>query len=211
MRTHITFVLDASGSMSTIRDDTIGGFNTFLADQRAEPGDASVTLYEFDTSVERIYQGTAIENAPTLNEDTYTPGGRTALHDAIATAITETKRQLEKLPAGVRPVNVIVVVLTDGKENASETPHDRVRTLVADHRDEHNWEFLFIGANQDAPLTATNMGMAADNSLEMTHSDEGTRAAYQATSESVRRARREGQTGGYTQEDRRQQADAEER
>lgn len=210
MRTHVTFVLDSSGSMSTIRDDTIGGFNTFLEDQRDEPGEATVTLYDFNTSVERVYRGEPVENAPTLDEETYTPGGSTALYDAIATAISETKRRIEKLPAGVRPENVIVVVLTDGMENASETPQDRVRTLVEDHREEHGWEFLFIGANQDAALTATHMGIDADNSLDMTQNDEGTRAAYQSTSESIRRARREGTTGGYNDEDRRRQAEADE-
>ena len=154
MRTHVIFVLDSSGSMSKIRDDTIGGFNTFLEDQQGEPGEATVTLYDFNDSVERVYHGKSIGKAPQLDEETYTPGGQTALHDGIATAITETERRIEKLPAGVRPENVIVVALTDGRENASETPQDRVRELVEDHREEHDWEFLFIGANQDAALTA---------------------------------------------------------
>jgi hypothetical protein len=197
MRTHVTFVLDSSGSMSKIREDTIGGFNTFLEDQQGEPGEATVTLYDFNNSVERVYHGKSIEKAPKLDEETYTPGGQTALHDAIATAISETERRIEKLPAGVRPETVIVVALTDGKENASETPQDRVRDLVEGHRKEHDWEFLFIGANQDAALTATEMGMDADSSLDMAHSGEGSYRAYQATSESISRARREGKTGGY--------------
>ena len=112
--------------MSKSREDTIGGFNTFLEDQQGEPGEATVTLYDFDNSVERVYHGKSIEKAPKLDEETYTPGGQTALHDAITTAITETERRIEKLPAGVRPANVIVVALTDGKENASETPQERV-------------------------------------------------------------------------------------
>jgi len=208
MRTHVTFVLDSSGSMSKIRDDTIGGFNTFLEDQYGEPGEATVTLYDFNDSVERVYEGKSLDSAPQLDEETYTPGGQTALHDAIATAITETERRIEKLPAGVRPDNVIVVALTDGKENASETPQERVRELVENHREEHDWEFLFIGANQDAALTAAEMGVDADSSLDMTHSGEGSKRAYQSTSESVSRARREGDTGEYDDEARRRQADA---
>jgi hypothetical protein len=102
MRTHVTFVLDSSGSMSKIRDDTIGGFNTFLEDQRGESGEATVTLYDFNNSVKRVYRGKSIGGTPQLDEETYTPGGRTALHDAIATAITETERRIEKLPTGVR-------------------------------------------------------------------------------------------------------------
>ena len=208
MRTHITFVLDSSGSMSKIREDTIGGFNTFLEDQRGEPGEATVTLYDFNNSVERLYEDESIAKASELNEDTYTPGGRTALHDAITTAITETDRRIEKLPSGIRPDNVIVVVLTDGKENASETPQGQVRDLVEEYREEHDWEFLFIGANQDAALTATEMGMAADKSLSMDHSGEGARAAHQSTSERVRDVRREGKTDGYDDEDRRRQRGA---
>ena len=208
MRTHVTFVLDSSGSMSKIRDDTIGGFNTFLEDQYGEPGEATVTLYDFNDSVERVYEGKSLDSAPQLDEETYKPGGQTALHDAIATAITETERRIEKLPAGIRPENVIMVALTDGKENASETPQERVRELVENHREEDEWEFLFIGANQDAALTAAEMGMDADSSLDMTHSGEGSKRTYQSTSESVSRARREGDTGGYDDEARRRQADA---
>lgn len=138
MKTHVTFILDSSGSMAKIRADTIGGFNMFLEDQQDEPGEATVTLYDFNTSVERVYRGKPIENAPTLDEETYTPGGTTALYDAIATAIIETEHRIENLSAGVRPENVIVVVLTDGLENASETPQDRVRTLVENHREEQD-------------------------------------------------------------------------
>jgi uncharacterized protein YegL len=209
MRTHVTFVLDSSGSMSSIKDDTIGGFNEFLADQQEGEGEVTVSLYDFDTGVETVYHGKSIANADKLDDETYTPGGRTALHDALSTAITETDRRIEKTPGGIRPENVIVVTLTDGKENASETPHDRVQELVEEHREEHDWEFLFIGANQDAALAATDMGMDADRSLDMSHSGEGSRAAYQSTSERLHRAREEGTTGGYEEEDRQRQRDAE--
>lgn len=206
--THVTFVLDSSGSMSKIRDDTIGGFNTFLADQREEPGRAAVTLYEFSDSVSQVYQGKPLGDAPELDAETYTPGGQTALNDAIATAVTETDGYIEKQPAAVQPDTVVVVVLTDGKENASETPQDRVRELIEQYREEHDWEFLFIGANQDAVLTATEMGIEADKSLDMAHSGEGTQAAYESTSRNISEARRSGEAGGYTDADRQRQEDA---
>ena len=75
MRTHVTFVLDSSGSMDTIRDDTIGGFNTFLEDQYGEPGEATVTLYDFNDRVDRVYEGKSLDSAPQLDEATYKPGG----------------------------------------------------------------------------------------------------------------------------------------
>ena len=204
METHITFVLDSSGSMAAIEDDTKGGFNSFLEDQREESGTATVTLYDFNTTVECVYEGEPIEAAPKL-DDNYTPSGQTALHDAIATAIDETTDYLATMAESDRPSKVIVVVLTDGKENASETPEDTVRDLVEDRREAHDWEFLFVGANQDAALTASSMGMDPDRSLDMDHSGDGARNAYQSTSERISRARREGSTGGYTDEDRRRQ------
>jgi hypothetical protein len=210
MDTKITFVLDSSGSMSDIREDTIGGFNTFLQDQREEPGEASVTLYEFSTHVDRVYQGKYIDAAPELTEETYVPGGQTALYDAIATAIGETDQFIEKMAAATRPETVVVVVLTDGRENASETPQERVRELVDEHT-EAGWEFLFIGANQDAALTAEGMGIDSDRSLDMSASGEGTRAAYESTSRNISQARRGGGMDGFTEEDRRRQRDADER
>lgn len=98
----------------------------------------------------------------------------------------------------------MIVTLTDGKENASETPQDHLRELVDRHRD-RGWGFLFIGANQDAALTAERMGMDADRSLDMQHSGEGARASYKSTSENIKQARRTGDTGGFDEEDRRRQ------
>lgn len=204
----MSFVLDSSGSMSSIRNDTIGGFNTFLEEQRDEPGEASVSLYDFNSQVNRVYQGKRISEAPELTEGSYVPGGRTALHDAIASAITETDRYIEQLAAAARPDTVIVVILTDGKENASETPHDRVQELVEEHQDEHGWEFFFIGANQDAALTAGEMGINADRSLDMSASGEGAREAYSSTSRNISQARRGEQMDGYTEEDQNRQRDA---
>jgi len=207
MKTHITFVLDSSGSMSKIKDDTVGGFNAFLDDQRDESGTATVTLFEFNTNIDLIYRDRLIADAPLLDEATYTPGGKTALHDALITAIKETRTQIVEQP-DERPDSVIVVVLTDGKENASETPQDEVRDQVKYQREEAGWEFLFIGANQNAALTATEIGMDADRSLDMEHSSEGTRAAYDSTSERISQARREGNTGGFNKKDRERQGDS---
>lgn len=208
MKTHITFVLDSSGSMSVIKEDTIGGFNEFLTDQRDEPGEATVSLYEFDDDVESFYQMRPIGKAPELAADTYNPGGSTALHDAIAMAIDETGAIVEGLPEADRPDNVIVVVLTDGKENASETPEAAVRERVTNRQEHHGWEFLFIGANQDAALAAESMGMDKQNALDMDHSGDGAEAAYDSTSARVSEARSMGYTDGFDDEDRKRQEEA---
>lgn len=210
MDTHVTFVLDSSGSMSKIEDDTKGGFNVFLREQLEEEGTATVTLYDFDSTVELVYRNRPIADAPKLDNENYRPGGKTALHDAIVRAVDETAEQIETTAPRDQPENVIIVVLTDGKENASETPQDVVRDRVEERREESGWEFLFIGANQDAALTAQEMGMDQDKSLDMSHSGEGAEEAYRSTSRSVSRARQQGSTGGYTEEDRQRQRDADE-
>lgn len=202
MSTHITFVLDSSGSMARIEDDTKGGFNSFVREQREEAGDATVTLYEFDSTVELVYRDRRIDEAPTLDSENFRPSGQTALHDAIARAVTETADSLEGRVPADRPETVIVVVLTDGKENASETPGEIVRERIEERTD---WEFLFIGANQDAALTAESVGMDRDRALTMSNSGEGTRAAYNAVSRTVSEARHHGSTEGFTDEERERQ------
>jgi len=205
MDTHITFVLDSSGSMDEIVEDTRGGFNSFLKDQRNEKGTATVTLYEFNTNVELVYERYPVADAPELDKTNYRPSGRTALHDAITRAIDETADDIASLDPSGHPDNVIIVVLTDGKENASETPQDAVRGRVETRQEADGWEFLFIGANQDAVLTAEGMGIEQDRSLNMAHDSEGTRAAYESTSETISEARRKGSMNGYSEEDRRRQ------
>ncbi len=206
-KTHVTFVLDSSGSMSRIEDDTKGGFNIFLREQKEEEGEATVSLYEFNTNVELLYRAIDIEDAPELDDENYSPGGRTALHDAITRAVGETEDHIETLAERNQSDNVVVVVLTDGKENASETPQETVRERVEEKREE-GWEFLFIGANQDAALTAESVGMDAKKSLDMDHSGEGSVEAQRATSRRVSEVRQEGSTEGYTHEDRQAQEDA---
>lgn len=195
-QTHVSFVLDSSGSMAKIEEDTKGGFNSFLHDQHEEEGEATVSLYEFNTDITPVYTAQAIENAEDLTSENYQPGGRTALHDAITYAVDDTTDHLDALSAADEPDNIIIVVLTDGKENASETPTETVKEQV-EEKQEEGWEFLFIGANQDAALEAEKRGMSSGKSYQMDHSEEGVRDAIDATSESVSKARREGETGGY--------------
>ena len=195
--------------MQSIEADTRGGFNSFLSDQRAEEGEATVTLVDFDTTVDVTYQSRPVEDAPELTESTYTPSGQTALHDAIVTAVEQADSRFDEMDGEQIPENVIIVVLTDGKENASETPKATVRKMV-EARQEDGWEFLFIGANQDAALTAGKIGVDKDRTLDMDASSEGTQAAYDSASERISNAREQGTTGGFTDEDRSRQENADE-
>lgn len=193
--------------MSSIREDTIGGFNSFLEDQVDQDGSSTVTLVEFANSVDVRYEGMAIEGADRLSKDSYTPGGGTALYDAIVTGIENTASFIEGVSDGDGPQNVVVVVLTDGKENSSETSQGAVRERVQTAQRQRDWEFLFIGANQDAALTAEGMGIDRQNSLDMDHSGDGTRAAYESTSEAVEELRTTGSMEGFDEDDRQRQED----
>lgn len=195
--------------MQAIEDDTRGGFNSFLTDQRAEEGQATVTLVDFDTTVDVTYRARDVEEAPELTESEYTPGGQTALHDAMVTAIEQADARFDGMTAEQTPENVVIVVLTDGKENASETPKATVKKMV-EARQEAGWEVLFIGANQDAALTGGEIGVDKDRTLNMDASSEGTQAAYDSASEQLSNVRAEGTTDGFTDEDRSRQENAEE-
>jgi uncharacterized protein YegL len=195
--------------MEEIVDDTRGGFNSFLDDHRDGEGEATVTLYDFNTTVNQVYEWYPIVEAQELTEENYTPSGRTALFDALTRAIDETAEYISELDSEQQPDNVVVVVLTDGKENASETSQDVVKSRVEHRQETSDWEFMFIGANQDAALTAEGMGIERQNSLDMTHNAEGTRNAYKSTSEIVNDVRTEGTTSGFDEEDRKRQEESE--
>lgn len=208
MKTHVVIILDSSGSMEKIKADTIGGFNSFLADQEDEPGTATVSLYDFNTDVDCEFQGRLLEEAPRLDRDRYTPSGRTALYDAIAIASVNEGDRLRGVATDARPDQVVVVILTDGKENASETSQKRVREIVEQRQAESGWEYLFIGANQDAILAASEVGIEEERALNMDHSEEGAEAAYNSVSENISQARETGDTGGFNEYQRQRQKDA---
>jgi hypothetical protein len=205
MDAHITFVLDSSGSMHSIADDTVGGFNAFLDEQRAEDGTATVSLFDFDDVVSQVYRGMELCEAEYLTEETYTPGGRTALHDAMLRAVTDTEQLLAERNAA--PETVVVVVLTDGNENASETPIEPLREQIK-AKQTGGWEFLFIGANQDAVLAASEFGVDRDRALTMDHSGEGASSAIESTSRVINEMRNLGVSDGYQDADRERQRDA---
>lgn len=205
MDAHMTFVLDSSGSMHSIADDTVGGFNAFLDEQRAEDGTATVSLFDFDDDVSQVYRGMDLREAEDLTEETYTPGGRTALHDAMLRAVTDTEQLLAERDA--TPETVVIVVLTDGKENASETPVGPLREQIQ-AKQTSGWEFLFIGANQDAVLAAGEYGVDRDRALTMDHSGEGAASALESTSRVINEMRETGGSDGYRDADREQQRDA---
>jgi len=160
----IIVVLDRSGSMSTVRNDTIGGFNTFVNDQKVQAkGEVKLTLVQFDDQYEVNYNGRQIQEVPALTETTYIPRGMTALLDAVGKTINTVGDRLAKTPEAERPSLVIFVTLTDGQENSSkEFKLDQIKSLIEHQTTKYNWQFVFLGADQNA-FQAASMGFTASN------------------------------------------------
>ena len=208
--TDIGIVLDRSGSMESVKSDTIGGFNTFLADQKQAPGDATITLAQFDNVYEVVYSAIPVKEAKPLDNSTFVPRGATALLDAIGRTIHDMGKRLEAIPEGQRPEKVVFVILTDGFENASrEFSAEKINELITHQRDVYKWEFVFLGANQDAIATASKLGVSLPNSLTYAANAAGTQQAFTSVSRNVVSYRANlTKSLGFTDEDRERQRKA---
>ena len=158
--TDITMVIDRSGSMQSIQSDAEGGINSFIEQQKQEPGEANVTLVQFDTDYEFVHSGVPIRKVPAFK---LVPRGSTALLDAVGRAINETGARLAALEESQRPGLVVFVIVTDGEENSSrEFSRDQIRKMVEHQQSAYKWQFTFLAANQDAFAAGGSMGIAQD-------------------------------------------------
>lgn len=172
-KTHIICILDRSGSMASIISDSIGGFNTFLKQQKELPDEATITVALFDDEYDLLYNNINIKSAEELTNKVWIPRGMTALHDAIGKTINNEKARFVKMGAD-KPAKVLVCIVTDGLENASkEYTRDGIKNLIK-QCEEENWNFLYLAANQNAFDVGTSFGVSANN----THT-------YMATSDGV--------------------------
>lgn len=183
--TQLVFLLDRSGSMQSIKSDIIGGFHAFVTEQRATDGQCAVTLAQFDHEYEVVYQGIPLDHVPSL---ALSPRGRTALLDAMGKLITDTAAEIDALPEDDRPGTVVVAIMTDGLENAScEWRRPDIKSLVEQQTNERGWEFLYMGADQDAVEIGEGLGVKAEQSI--TYSRRKSREAWAVASDNVRRYR----------------------
>ena len=161
--TDIIIVLDRSGSMSSIASDMEGGFDAFIKEQKALPGECHLTLTQFDDQYEVVYERKALRDVPKLS---LTPRGSTALLDAIGRTIDATGKRLSALPEADRPSKVVFVVITDGFENASREYNTlRVVEMIKTQREKYAWEFVFMGASENAISVAQGLGIQAQNAV----------------------------------------------
>jgi uncharacterized protein YegL len=159
----LAFILDRSGSMAGLESDTIGGFNAFLEKQKALPGEARLTTVLFNHRDCLLHDRLDIRAAQPLTAKEYSVGGSTALLDAVGRTIDKIDGALRHTAEEYRAGKVLIVITTDGLENASrEYSLDRVKRMIEWQKREQGWEFLFHGANIDAVETAGDLGIAPD-------------------------------------------------
>lgn len=192
--THLYFLLDRSGSMQSIKQDTQGGFDAFIEEQRRQPGECRVTLAQFDNEYEQVFADRPIADVPPLRLE---PRGTTALLDSIGRLVTSAGERISRLPGAERPGSVVIGIMTDGHENAStEYTHGQVKALIERQTRDHDWQFLYMGADQDAIEVGASIGVDAAHAV--TYSRDSVHAVMGATSANVSRyrtARSQGMAG----------------
>ena len=183
MRTLIAAVLDRSGSMSSVLQDTIGGFNSFIETQRDEDNDQVYVITQFDGEYEVLQDGVDLDDVIVLSTKNYIPRGGTALLDAMGRTI----HTMDAIMANDKTIQrALMLVLTDGDENSStEFTREQVFKLIEERRKGGNWDFNFLGANQDAIATGRGLGITTQNCMNYAADAGGTAKAFGGITRSV--------------------------
>lgn len=186
LKTEIIVITDRSGSMQSLARDVIGGYNKFLADQQAEPGEAKLTFVQFNDKYEIVSSGVPVREAKPLTSVTYVPAGSTALLDAMGRTLAE---QAARIATEKWAELVIVCVITDGEENASrEYSKAKVQEMVK-HCEENGWKFIFQAANVDAFAVSAMTGSQSTYGQNFAATAQGVAGAYASNSATVRNLR----------------------
>ncbi len=169
--TLVNFILDKSGSMESVVEATISGFNEYVQTLRKDGNKYSFTLTLFDTGIETPVKDEAIKNVKELNRKSYLPNGSTALYDAVCTTIKGVSEKKDQ--------KVITIIMTDGQENASkEYSEKQMRALIGDREKKGNWTFVYLGANQDSYAVAKSFGIPVMNTANFVQTSIGTARAF---------------------------------
>ena len=184
--TELVFILDRSGSMYGLEQDTIGGFNSMLAKQKTDSSEAYVTTVLFDNRIRTLHDRLPLQEVKPMTESDYTVGGSTALLDAVGSTIKHIARIHKYAHPDHKPDKTLFVIITDGMENASrEYTYDKVKQLISHEQEKYGWEFLFLGANIDAAAEGARFGIAADRSVTYKCDEEGTALNYEVLSDAI--------------------------
>jgi hypothetical protein len=200
--TLIAFILDRSGSMSSIEAATVEGSNAFVAEQQNAPGEALFYFVQFDDVYENVFDG-RIQDAPVLTlsknptekQHRFEPRGNTALLDAIGMTIDDVGERLAAMPEAERPGKVVVTIMTDGHENHSRKfLRHQIADMIAHQRDVYQWQFQYLGANQDAIAVAAQYNISASNAISYAANTAATQNVMRAASSKLSHYRATGQS-----------------
>ena len=181
---YVAMVVDRSGSMRSMGCEVMNGFNTFVKEQKALPGKCSATVVSFDNEVEVLQHGVPLQQVREANHTTFSPRGMTALLDAIGQTVEMIENKVDSMAN--KPDKIMVMILTDGAENASKKfskkdVMDKIQSLEATG----DWEFVFVGANQDAIAVGASYGMRAKNCLTYGATPEYQNETFKCMSENM--------------------------
>lgn len=184
--TELVFILDRSGSMYGLEQDTIGGFNSMLTKQKSLDGECRITTVLFDHQYTLFHDRIDIQAVSPMTKKDYNVGGSTALLDAMGTTIDKLIRVQRHTAEGYRAQKVIFVIITDGEENSSRKySYDQVKAKIEHEKEAYGWEFIFLGANMDAVKTAGQFGIHADRAAEYVPDAVGTTLNFEMMSNAV--------------------------
>lgn len=185
----MAILLDQSTSMTPLTKSTISGFNELLQEQQKLPGKATLTVAKFDTEYNVIYDGVDLQEAAALTAKDYVPTGMTRLLDGIGAITTRLQERIAALPENERPHKVIVTIMTDGEENYSEKWTESQLKEHITSLEKQGWSFVFLGANQDAILTARSLGINLANAVNYGATKGGVLRAYSGASHAMSNVR----------------------
>lgn len=205
--THVVVIMDRSGSMMSVKEDMEGGFNQFIEEQQKGSGRCTMSLYQFDDQYEIVYENKDVQDVPAAE---LAPRGCTALLDAIGRTFNSVGKQLSDMPENERPGRVVVMIITDGYENASsEFKKDQIKGMLEHQQNMYSWEVVFLGANIDAFAEGFSMGICAANCLTYAANSAGTRAAFASVTKNLSDVRCGTKLDmSFTEEDQKAQEDA---
>ena len=184
--TELVFILDRSGSMAGLEEDTIGGFNAMIEKQKTEPGEALVSTVLFDNASTVIHDRVSIHNIRPMTRKEYYARGCTALLDAVGCAIHHIGNVHKYAREEDRPEKTLFVITTDGMENASrQYTYDRLKGMIERQKEQYGWEFLFLGANIDAAREAAKFGIRSEYAANYHADSKGTNVIYETVSDAI--------------------------
>ena len=188
--TEIVFILDRSGSMAGLEEDTIGGFNSLIQKQKREDGKAVVSTVLFDDKCEVLHDRKDLMEIASLTEEDYYVRGCTALLDAVGGAIHHIGNVHKYARPEDRPERTLFIITTDGMENASRKyGYEKVKRMIERQKERYGWEFLFLGANMDAVSVAGRFGIAPERAVRFHCDEKGTELNYRVLSETIANVR----------------------